>query len=1091
MGDVDHGHSFHEDSPTAMKISRLWTLPGALTLVALFGAANGLHAQVSTGGFSGFVTDETGKAMAGAQVQAINRATGARAGSLTNDAGRYYISALETGGPYTITVRRIGFAQRDTNELYVSLGQTVRVDISLKTAVTRLANVEVVASATGAVMSQSHTGVETTITDSAIARLPTLNRNFTDFVVLTPQVSTKGPGLSGGGQNNRYNAIQIDGAVANDLFGLSSTLQPGGLAGAKQVSLEAVKEYQVLLSPYDIREGNFTGFLVNAVTKSGSNEFHSTGTYSARNEKMERNVSYLRSAPFSQKQEGFWFGGPIIKDKLLFSIAPEFQQQNAPNTGPYIGQPSNVTTKPPVSPAAVDSFVNILKTRYGFPDPGNAGVWNTTNPLSNFFGRLDLINLPANSRLVMRYNYAGAKQDVIGTRSATRLSLTNNGYTITDATNAGTAQLFSTFGNGATNELTLGYTNISDVRAVPIEAPFVVVSRVSPFTGSTGTGTLSAGTENSSQGNELGQKIAEFTDNYTYPYGAHRFTVGTQNKYYKVRNLFSQNSLGNFTFGTLDSLAQDLPNSATLGLKLDNSDGSAHFTARSLAFYAEDEWLATNRLNIVGGIRLDLLGLTSQPGTNPAIQASSLGINTANVPENIPQWSPRIGFNWDVSGDQSNQLRGGTGIFVGNPAYVWLSNLFGNSGVNGYANLSCTNVNTAPAMQNVGQPLPANCKGSTGSPAVTVNTTDPNLKFPSTWRSSIGYDRRLPWNMIGTVEAMYTRQVQNFYYSNIGLVKDPIGKDLNGRAIYGDIATAGSNPVPVRPAGVTSDVINIGNQTTHDYSYSLTEKLVKRFSNNFEGSAAYTYSRSYDVWDVTSSVAFSNWQFGRSLSGREDDQSLSPSKWDAPHRFAVSGEYTLPTKTGVSLTWIGESGVPFEYVYGSDMNGDNSASNDLLYVPTNAHDTTQIRFTQNGGQTPAQQADALESFITSHPCLNSQRGTIMKRNSCRSPWDKVVNLSARQTLPTIQGKNLMLQLDVFNFLNLLNKNWGSRDFGSTNSPALLTRRSYVLGPSQAPGSAIKIINGSQPVFIYNTVNQFNTQNVSSNYALQLQLKYQF
>jgi hypothetical protein len=395
-------------------------------------------------------------------------------------------------------------------------------------------------------------------------------------------------------------------------------------------------------------------------------------------------------------------------------------------------------------------------------------------------------------------------------------------------------------------------------------------------------------------------------------------------------------------------------------------------------------------------------------------------------------------------------------------------------------------------MPNAGQPVPTNCKGSTGAPAVTVNTTDPNLKFPSTWRSSIGYDRRLPWNMIGTVEALYTRQVQNFYYSNVGLVKDPIGHDLNGRAIYGDIASAGANPVPVRPSGVTGDVINIGNQKTHDYAYSLTEKLVKRFSNNFEGSAAYTYGKSYDVWDMTSSVAFSNWQFGRSLAGREDAQELAPSKWDAPHRFAVSGEYTLPTKTGVSLTWIGESGVPFEYVYGSDMNGDNSASNDLLYVPKNAHDTTQIRFTTNGtganALTPAQQQDLLEAFISSHPCLDSQRGTIMKRNSCRTPWDKVVNLSARQTLPTVQGKNFILQLDIFNFLNLLNKNWGSRDFGSSNSPALLTRRSYV---AAAPGQPVKIASGAQPVFIYNTISQFSTQNVSSNYALQLQLKYQF
>ncbi len=207
--------------------------------------------------------------------------------------------------------------------------------------------------------------------------------------------------------------------------------------------------------------------------------------------------------------------------------------------------------------------------------------------------------------------------------------------------------------------------------------------------------------------------------------------------------------------------------------------------------------------------------------------------------------------------------------------------------------------------------------------------------------------------MIGTIEGMYTRGVYNFYYQDINLSANPVGTDVNGRQMYGDITTLTGNPVPKnRPAPTLGDVFEISNTKTHDYSYSITEQIVKRFSSNFEGQVAYTYGRSYDVWDVTSSVAQSNWQFGRSYSGRQDAQDLYPSKWDAPNRFVVSGEYTLPTKTGVSLTWIGESGVPYEYVYGSDMNGDNFTSNDLIYVPKNAHDTTQIRFTQNGNLTP-------------------------------------------------------------------------------------------------------------------------------------------
>jgi hypothetical protein len=444
-----------------------------------------------------------------------------------------------------------------------------------------------------------------------------------------------------------------------------------------------------------------------------------------------------------------------------------------------------------------------------------------------------------------------------------------------------------------------------------------------------------------------------------------------------------------------------------------------------------------------------------------------------------------------VTGDQVNQLRGGTGAFTGAPAYVWLSNLYGNSGVNGYGNLVC-NGKQAPAMPNAGGTIAGNCVGSTAAPAITVNTVDPNLKFPEVWRSSIGYDRRLPWNVIATLEAMYTRSIYNFYYQNIGLQDNPIGTDRNGRSLYGDIATLTSNPTPVRKTipGTTStlgDVINISNTKTHDYSYNYTAQLVKRFSNNFEGQFSYTYGRSYDVWDLTSSVAFSNWSFGRSYAGRQDAQDLYPSKWDTPHRFAAGGTYTFKTKTGISLTWIGESGVPFEYVYNGDMNGDNSTANDLIYVPKNAHDTTEIRFSQNGSLTPAQQADSLENFINGHDCLNSQRGTIMKRNSCRAPWDKVVNLSARQSLPTLHGQNFILQLDVFNFLNLLNKNWGARDFGSTNSPQPLQRRSFVA----APGQPAKMANGAQGVFNYVSTNQFNTQNASSNYALQLQLKYSF
>ncbi|MGH7650793.1 MAG: carboxypeptidase regulatory-like domain-containing protein [Gemmatimonadaceae bacterium] len=1055
--------------------------------LSLFLAASASAQGVTTGAISGTVTNEQGQGVEAAQVQVLNNSTGARAGTVTRSDGRYYVQGLEVGGPYTISVRRIGFTQKDTTGIYVSLGQNSRIDLGIATQAAQLAAVSVTGVATS-VINPAHEGVSTTVTDSAIARLPTLNRNFTDFVALTPQISTKGPGNSGGGQNNRFNGIQIDGSVANDLFGLGSTGQPGGQAGAKQISLEAVKEYQVLLSPFDVRQGNFTGALVNAVTKTGSNELHGTATYANRSEKLERNVDYLRKAPFTVKQEGFWVGGPIIKDRLLFSVAPEWQQQSAPSSGPYIGQPAGLSPKPPATQAGVDSLVQILTNQYGFADPGNGGLVKNENPLANFFGRLDLINLPASSRLVARYNYVNAQQDIFS-RSSSRLNLSNNGYNFRSTTNSYLTQLFSSMDNGTNNEFLLGLTRIRDARITPIQAPFVVISRTTSQAG--GTGQMSAGTENSSQGNQLDQDIFEITDNFTIPMGSHRFTLGTKNEFFKVRNLFSQNSLGNFTFGTLDSLIANTPSSATLGIKLDNSDGAARFNARTLGFYAEDEWQATERLGMTFGLRLDMPGLTSSPGLNPDIQ-SALGINTTDVPRNIKQWSPRFGFNWDMTGDERNQLRGGSGVFVGRPAYVWLSNLFGNSGVNGYGNLSCNGLGRAPAMPNAGGAAPTNCLGAAGAPAITVNTVDPNLKFPSVWRSSLGYDRLLPWNVVGTFEALYSRSVANFYYQDIGLVDDPIGTDRNGRELYGDIPSATGNPVPVRkPIPGTGrflgQVIDLSNTKTHDYAYSYTGQLQKRFSNSFEGSVAYTYGHSYSVWNLTSSVAFSNWSFGRSYSGRQDAQDLAPSTFDVPHRFVASGTYSFPSKTDLSFTFFGESGIPFEYIYGSDINGDGSSGNDLVYVPKDAHDPNEILFQQNGNLTPAMQADSLEAFISSHECLNSQRGRIMTRNSCRSPWTKILNASVRQSLPTLRGQNFMLQLDVFNFLNLLNKNWGAQDLGSTFSQSLLTRRNAVA----APGQPLKWANGAQSVFTFSPFQQFNTKNPQSNYALQLQLKYAF
>jgi hypothetical protein len=1035
---------------------------------------------VTTGAVSGTVSTQQGAPIEGAQVQVTNTSSGSRTGSVSRANGRYFVQGLEVGGPYTVSVRRIGYAPQEQANLRVGLGQNVIVDFSLVPQATQLAGVTVTSTRENAILSPSHKGVSTLITDSSITRLPTLNRNFTDFVALTPQISTKGPGNSGGGANNRFNAIQIDGSVANDLFGLGSTGQPGGQANAKQIPLSAVKEYQVVLSPFDVRQGNFTGALINAVTKSGTNEFHGEifGTY--RDEQMERDVAFLRAQPFNQSQFGLSVGGPIIRDRLHFFIAAEGQQQSTPASGPYFGQPSSLVTKVPVSTTDWDRFRSLLQTQYNYADIGNGDQITKKNPLANGFARVDFENLPLNGRLVARYNYVNGQQDINTTRSATAFSASNNGYKFNSSTNSGLVQYFSNFLGGGSNEFLTGYTTIRDKRDVPIWAPFVTVRVPNPTGGNTN---LTAGTENSSQGNALNQDVFELTDNITVPMGSHRITVGTKNEFFKVWNLFAQNSLGNYTFGSLDSLQAGLPNRVQIGTKLDNTDGAARFNARTLGFYAMDEWQAGANLNISLGLRVDLPALTSQPGTNQKI-LTALSINTANVPKNNAQWAPRLGFNWDIGGTGRDQLRGGSGVFVGRPAYVWLSNLFGNSGVNGYGTITCGTPASAPAFPGANGPIPTNCRGAVGTPLITVNTADPNLKFPSAWRTSLGYDRQLPWGVVGTVEGLYTKMIENFWYLNLGLPDNPIGTDRNGRQLYGDrdlTKTGGPITVAYKPA-VGADVINITNQNK-DYMYNFTGRLQKRFSDRFEGSVAYTYSHSYDVVDLTSSVAYSNWQFGRAYSTRQDDQDLHYSKFDVPHRIVAAGTYTLPTKTDVSFIYTGESGVPYTLNYsGADQNGDGSTNNDPIYVPKDVRDLNEIRFS---GTNVTQQQDAFDNFINSQPCLNKQRGQIMTRNSCRFPYTQELDLSLRQSLRSLKAQNVILQVDVFNFLNILNNRWGSQNFAAnTNDPQPLSRNSFATATTMAAGA--------QGVFTFNpNFSLWNTQNVTSNYRIQAQLKYTF
>lgn len=1085
----------------------------AAAAVAVLGALPSVaRAQgVTTGGIAGNVTDDAGAPVEAAQIQVVNRRTGFSTGAISRDNGRYVVLGLESGGPYTVIARRIGFKEFERNDLYVPLSQTLRVDIRFERAVATLSGVRVTADANAAIINGTRTGVVTTVSDSALRRLPTLNRNFTDFVALTPQVNVtdqnSGNGanakISAVGVNNRYNGLQIDGATESDVFGLGATGQPGGAAQAKSIGIESVKEYQVLVTPYDVRQGNFAGALVNAVTKNGTNTFTGNAYYTTRNETFTRDQVYLPD--FNQTQYGVTLGGPIVKDRVHFFVNPEFQTRVDPARGPFVG--GSGSTAAYVDTLYINRFTRILEDTYGVA-AGSAGSLDNDNPLANVFGRLDF-QLPWNSRLVVRHNYGSAEKDVFErdiTGSQPAFKLGSNAYNFQSVKNSTVAQLYTNWTNGANNELFLSYTTVNDKRLTPGNVP--QIQATVPRIGG-GTALLRAGTEESSHINTLDQTILELTDNFTYPLGAHRITVGTRNELYTVKNVFGQRAFGTYEFGNtcpasnvgcnLDSLAAGLATRYRVGAPFPNDPdrGAAAFDAATFGFYVQDQWQATDRLSFTGGLRLEIPVFRDEPIRTQSVQ-DVFGRNTSELPSGVRHWAPRFGFNWDATGDQRNQVRGGFGVFVGRPAYVWLANTFSNSGSSGYGQIDCRLIandtirNTPVLSTTTIATTPQNC----GNPAVPsladINLLDRELHFPTMARTSLGYDRRVGENWIVTVEGIYNNAMYNFFFDNIAKSPStlrPVAPEFRGRTIYSSGFGTNSTPALVNPGGRTN-VIDVRNQD-RDYSYSLSTGVQRRFQNRFEGSAFYTFTQARDVQSYASSVATSNFRQGRSVSGALSDANLSRSRFEIPHRLVLSGTYAFPSKTDVSVIFTAQSGSPFDYSYGGqggfgDLNGDGQ-NNDLLYIPRSAYDTTQIRFAGTG-QAVIDQQVAFERFIERDDCLDEQRGTIMGRNTCRAPWSQLMNVSLRQSLQTLGTQNLSLQLDVFNFLNLLNSEWGRQPFLDTQGSSSL----QVLTPTTATAAINSNNLTGRPVYQFNTgFKSVNFDNLESNYQLQMSVRYSF
>mgnify|MGYP002780613623 CR=1 FL=1 len=1030
--------------------------------------------SVTTAAVVGRVTNEQGAPVSGVQIVVTNRSTGRVAGVVTREDGRYRLQGLAPGGPYTVEARMVGYAPQARENVALTLGQTASFDFVLTTQAVALEGITAVGER-NTVLSRGRTGASAVVSDSAVSRSPTITRDFTDFTRLVPQISTAGEGSNALGRSSRFNIIQIDGAANNDIFGLGSAGTPGSGSDAKPITLDAIQQFEVVIAPFDVRQGGFTGAAINAVTKSGSNDFRGSVSVFNRNEALVGRFVYPGTDSLAPKYENFrhtetsvWVGGPILRDKLHFSVAGELTRRSAPISN-VAGTPASEITMP-----EVQQIAEILRTQYGY-QPGELASLELRTPSQNAFARLDWSINPSH-RLTVRHNYVSGEKDDLS-RSNALYRVGGSLFVRENTTNSSVAELNSSFAGGFFNQLRVGYSTIEDVRVPQDNMPSVRIDL--PAGPGGGTRRLFAGSEQFSGKNELSQDVLELTNDLTFARGRHSFTLGTHNEFFSFSNLFVRNAFGYYEFTSPAALAAGTPSRYEYSYLLPGGRERAEFDVRQFGFYGQDQIELTDNLTVTLGLRYDVTSFPENPGRNPAFEtafktdsatvggaANALyGRNTSQIPSGNSAFSPRFGFNWDVLGDRSLQLRGGAGIFAGRTPYVWISNAYGNTGID-YLRFTCTG---SGVPRFVADPTnqPRACTGTTNPTANEINLADPDFESPQVARYSLAVDRDLWFGFVGTLEGIYTQTLYDVLYRELNLGA-PTAQKVEGRTRY-----AG------RRISSFANVTEITN-TDEGYSYSLTAQLQRSFRSGWDLQAAYTRAVNRDVNSLVSSQAFSNFQTNP-IDDDPNDPDLRPSNYDVPNRVLVSGSYKLEwsrrAPLDVSFIYTGESGRPYSYTYSGDVNNDGSNQNDLLYVP---RDPSDIRFTG----TPAEQATSwqnLNAFIESVDCLRENRGRVLPRNACRQPWRNRFDVRLAQTIPTLRGQGLQAIVNVINVANLLNDEWGIDRY-------VFNQRHELLATSSTTPDA----NGKVLFRPFGAGRrQFDSRNLDSRYQVQLGLRYSF
>jgi hypothetical protein len=1073
------------------------------------------HAEaqgVTTGVISGLVTDAQQQPVSGALVVAIHTPSGTTYEAVSRADGRFSIPGMRVGGPYSVTVTHGGtgpsFEPQTLDDIYVNLGVATDLEFNVQSIA-----VEVTVTAESSpIFSSQRTGAATAVSREELATLPTISGRLESITRLTPQFSGN---MSFAGQDNRLNNITVDGSYFNNSFGLAGT--PGERTGVAPISLAAIEQVQVSIAPFDVRQGSFVGAAVNTVTRSGGNQFHGSLYRAWRDEGLvgtEAKDLPFNPGTFNYANTGLWGSGPVIRNRMFFF--GNFEDESLVQPGTTFranrGGEAPVGSVTRVLASDLDALSSFLGGSFDY-ETGGYQDYDHETPATRILAKIDY-NFNDRNKLSVRYNHLDSITDVLVSDSSslgfgsrrtrtTAINFQNSNYQILEDIRSIVGEWNSIIGDNKSNSFIAGYTYQDESRASRgTFFPFVDI-----LAGDNTTYT-SFGFEPFTPNNELRYKTFQFQNNFTRYGNRHSLTFGISGERYESENVFFPGSQSVYTYNTLADFYADAqgylanPNRTTSPVTL------RRFQVRWMnipgldkpiqplevfytGVYGQDEWRPRDNLTVTFGVRVDVpfFGETGYGNANADSltfrdeDGSPVQYSTAKLPDASTHWSPRVGFNWAATRDRRTQLRGGTGVFTGRPAYVWISNQIGNTGVlTGFQSIDTTT--TRPFHPDPNHYKPTDVTGAPAS-SYELALTNADFKFPQLWRSDIAVDQKLPFGWTGTAEFLYSRDVNGVYYINANLPAPSTSfVGVDGRPRW----TAGN-----RIYSHVSNAVVLKNQN-EGRSWNVTGSLERPLRNGLWVKGAYSYGEAENTVDP-GSIAFGSWN-NNAHPGDPNNPGLAYATASPGHRVIAAVSYTKEYfrfgGTTVSVFWEGRTNGNTSYTFSGDLNGDGGTSNDLIYIHRDVSEMNFQTFTQGGRTfTAAEQAAAWNTYIDQDDYLRKHRGEYAKRGAVFLPLVYRADLSIAQDFYlNIAGRRNTFQFraDILNFFNLLNNDWGVGQ-RLINTQPLIVPTAAQGGPADPQGRAwyrLRVVNNELMTTSLQQTSDFNDV-----YRLQFSLRWIF